>query len=230
MKKFTLVVVFLAMTFGFMNQSMATKSVKVSQIISPTSGATINSGVPFNLAFCIQNSGDENLVATDSIYFMWGYWVGSTFYRLGNIYYVHMPHKVLAPLDTITIAWNGVSLTGGTGTLKLGIYASTSLTVTFAGTTVDVNFVSGISDVSKSINKVWYNNESLNLELNPKISCQANLYVTSLSGQVIASKIINMNADEMLNEQLSLGSLSKGIYILTIRTSYGSDTRKFIVQ
>ena len=230
MKKFTLVFVFLAMTFGFMNQSMATKSVKVSQIISPTSGATVQSGVPFNLAFCIQNSGDENLLATDSIFFQWGYWVGSTFYRLGNIYYVHMPHKVLAPLDTITIAWNGVTLTGGTGTLKLGVYASTALSITFAGITVDVNFVSGIADLSKPINKVWYSNESLNLELNPRISCQANLFVTNLSGKIITSKVINMNADEMLNEQLSLGSLSKGIYILNIRTPYGSDTRKFIVQ
>jgi hypothetical protein len=231
MKKFTLIFAILSMTFGFINQSMATKEVKVSQIISPTNGASENVGVPFDIKFCIQNTGDEALSATDDIFITGGQLVGTNFYPFTSLGFpakLKTPHKALALLDTITIFFK-LTFTSGSGTITL-FFGATN-TTNFQGPTVNITLVgSGIADLSKSINKVWFSGNSIKYQLVPNASCLAKLNITNLNGQVVKSSDLNLVEGALVDETISTGYLPKGIYILSIQSPYGIDTKKFIVQ
>ena len=101
---------------------------------------------------------------------------------------------------------------------------------TFQGPPVSYNMVaSGIEDYAKVINKVYYSNNNLVINFISKVNRKASLLITNLKGQIIDSRTISINQGEM-QETLNLGILPKGIYILNMQTSYGTESKKFIAN
>lgn len=230
MKKFTFALMIIALGFGFINQAQAQRQLSVSEMISPLSGSNVQAGVATVYKFAIKNTGTETILASDSIIVAWGPVIGTQIQIQTPVNMVPNPHKVLAPGDTIHFAYS-LKISGFTGAFSLAFLASYNLQIAnFKALVVPFNMTVGINDQAKAINKVWFSNNSVNYELLPKTTGKANLNIVNMNGQIVENQSINLTSGNSINESISLGTLPKGIYILNIQTTYGVDTKKFVVE
>jgi len=91
--------------------------------------------------------------------------------------------------------------------------------------------VAGMENFSQSINKFYYNDGNLYLNLNDISQFKtdnAQLVLCNITGQTILNEHISLYANTDL--VVSTGNLPKGIYIVKLITTEGVATRKFIVQ
>lgn len=228
MKNFTLAII-IALGFGFSSQAQVQREIKVTEMVSPLAGGTIAANFVTQFTFVIQNSGAETIAATDTILVGWGDYDGSQVHLKTPVYMLGKPHKVLAPNDTIHFTIP-LKITGA-GTVTLAFLASYSaLLANFKGIVVQFTSTTGIDEQAKAINNVWFSNNSLNYELVPKATCKATLNILNMNGQIIENQALNLTAGKSMNESISLGTLPKGIYILSVQTPFGVDTKKFVVQ
>lgn len=226
MKKFTLILLILPLIFASFNLKASKKDSIID--VSLTTGTTLKSWIAPTFKVVLKNVGTETVLATDNVYFAFFLNDGSQWQLVGNSYpYNH----VLAPNDTFSFNILCPFSIHSTQTVNFIIGFGVSMdntNYTLIGKTFQLE-PSGIEDQAKSINKVFYSNNNLNISLDSKVSTSANLTVTNLTGQVINSTKVELNQGEQ-QETLNLGMLPKGIYILNMKTSYGTDSKKFVVQ
>jgi hypothetical protein len=230
MKNFTLALVIIALGFGFINQAHAQRQISVTEMISPAAGSNITPGVPTKYKFVIKNTGTETIEASDTIIVGWGPSNGTQVALQTPVNMFSNPHKVLAPNDTVHFTYS-LNLSGVTGTFYLGFLASYTVKLSaFKGIIVAYNMTVGIDEQAKAINNVWFSNNTLNYELIPKATCKANLNILNMNGQIVKDQQLSFTAGNSINETISMGTLPQGVYILSIQTPYGVDTKKFVVQ
>jgi hypothetical protein len=230
MKNFTLALMILALGFGFMNQVQAQRAIAVTEMISPAAGSNIAPGVPTKYKFVIKNTGTETIGASDTILVGWGPSNGTQVALQTPVNMIANPHRVLAPNDTFHFTYS-LNLSGVTGTFYIGFLAShTAQYAGFKGIIVAYNMTVGMDEQAKAINNVWFGNNSINYELIPKATCKANLSILNMNGQIVKDQPLSFTAGSSINESISMGNLPKGLYILSIQTPFGVDTKKFVVQ
>jgi hypothetical protein len=224
MKKFTFALIIIA--FGFSFQAHALKQCKPTSLKSPADHS-VASGYATDFSYYITNTGDEAILATDSIFVDWGQVSGSSV--------AWQPMKFLfktgglAVGDSFAQTFN-VKITGTSGgTFGLGFLAGIHLHQLWAVAWA-FNLNVGINEQAKAINKVWFSNNTLNYELIPKSTCKANLSILNLNGQIVKDQSLNLTEGNSVNETISLGNLPKGMYLLRVQTQFGIDTKKFMVQ
>jgi hypothetical protein len=226
MKNFTLILLMFAFAFGFSYQAKALKEVKPTRVTEP-SDFRIAAGFATNFTYWIKNTGDEAILATDSIYVTFGVKISATQIQFQQLKYT-MKTGGLAVGDSFSQTFS-LKIDGTQpGLITLAFAASMkSWQITYI--LVNFNLITGIEDQSKVINKVYYSENNLNITLDSKVSTIANLMLTNLNGQVLDSRKMNLTQGNV-QETLYLGTLPKGIYILNMETSYGTDSKKFFVQ
>lgn len=226
MKKFTFIFVVLTFVFASFN-SFASKKDSIIDV-SLTTGTTLKSWIAPTFKVVLKNVGTDTVLATDNVYFAFFLHNGSQWQLIGNSYpYNH----VLAPNDTFSFIILCPFSIHSTQTVNVTIGFGVSMDNT-SFTLIGKQFPlepSGIADESKTINKVYYSNDNLNITFDSKVSTIANLLLTNLNGQVIDKRSMNISQGET-QETLNLGTLPKGVYILNMQTSFGTDSKKFIVQ
>ena len=225
MKKFTFIFVVLTFVFASFN-SFASKKDSIIDV-SLTTGTSLKSWEAPTFKVVLKNVGTEAVLATDNVYFAF-FLYGSSWQKVGNSYtYNH----ALSPNDTFSFTILCPFSIHSTQTVNVTIGFGVSMdnsNYTLIGKTFQLE-PSGIEDHAKSINKVFYSNNNLNISLDSKVSTSANLTVTNLTGQVINSTKVELNQGEQ-QESINLGMLPKGIYILNMQTSFGTDSKKFVIQ
>lgn len=225
MKKFTPLLLSFVLIFAFSNLH-ATKKDSIIAIVSPAPGSNINAWVNVHYTVAIKNVGTEAMTSSDLVTFMAAFVSGSniTPFLTANIY------KALAVGDTFhyTVTFSIKGTTSGQLILFFGIAMDAK---TFSGMEGAFNFVgTGIEEYAKTINNVYFNNGSLYVKLDSKLDQDAKLNITNLNGQIIFNRDLHLKSDNVNTDIFELGMLSKGIYIVSIVTSYGVDTKKFVVQ
>jgi hypothetical protein len=228
MKKFTLFFI-LAFMFVTINQTLATKEVKVTSMIKPIAGSSIPANVPNDFEFVVTNSGTESILATDSIYIGWGPYNGTTVTLQSPVRFVLRPGG-MAPNDTFHYTFRLTINSTTPGQVGVGFLASLTLQIAnFKGIAAVYNLTVGINDFTKSINKVYYANGNLYANLAGKSNTTAKMWITNMNGQIIKTDDLNLTTAET-TETYNLGILPKGIYMFTVSSTYGKETRKFVVE
>jgi hypothetical protein len=226
MKKFTIIIIVLAFGFGFSYQANAKKEVKPVSIQSPAD-FTVASGYLTNFIYWIKNTGDEAILPTDSIYVQFGQKNGTTISMQPLLFLYRAAGLAVGDSFTHTFSY---TLTGPSSGLMSLVFVAGTHKHTLFGMIVNFDFNVGMADQAKAINKVWYSNSSINYELAPKANCSATLSIFNIKGQMVKNQELNFTAGSLINESISLGTLPKGIYILSVQTPFGVDTKKFVIQ
>lgn len=229
MKKFTPLFTVLAFVLLFSYNANATKVLSTPVMISPAANSTIKNYESTKYTFYVTNVGTDTIKTTDSIYAGFGYVNGSQITLTSFIKFVRKTD--LAPNDTFNFSWTtGLIVQKPGGTLNLAFIISlTNKIADFKTLVVPYNFNTGLEEYSKIINKIYYSNNNLNITFDSKINTTATLLLTNVSGQIIENRIMNISQGNV-HETINLGTLPKGIYILNMKTSYGIDSKKFVVE
>ncbi|MFC2114501.1 T9SS type A sorting domain-containing protein [Bacteroidota bacterium] len=219
MKKFLplLLVLFIA------NSAFALKEVKVVSTILPEP-KIITSGQVTQYEVVIQNSGDENVLETDSIFVVFGLY-GASPTIFGVLYTFH----ALAPNDTCHFSFKFTLNSAQSGTIQL-MYMSalTRQIADFKGIYSTYNMVGGLNDEKIEFNKVYYANGNLFLDINNKLNDASELFITNINGQIVHNESMNYTGESHF--QVYLGELPAGIYILGIKSNGIISTKKFMIR
>ena len=226
MKRFTL---FLAL-IAFSTFTFAQGSVKVTNVIKPTNGSTINSGVQFDVELEVTNDGTVDVAANDTIIILIGIVSGGQITNVQPIGY--FTGQTVAQGATYNYTTKMSLNITGSGTITLGwgaLWAKYGSNITFRTSQHQVS--AAIESVNLNINKVYYSNEYVNLELNNNAGSDFQLMITNLKGQVIETRDMNIATNGTVYEKIYTGYLKPGFYVLSIVATDGSvESTKFIVQ
>lgn len=76
---------------------------------------------------------------------------------------------------------------------------------------------SGLDELSNNIDKIYYSNGNVKIELNNSSNAGEKLVqVMNVSGQVVASKVINVSSNGSSLETLDISSMPNGMYLVNI--------------
>lgn len=230
MKKIASLLFVSVMLVAFAGSAFAEKVVKVTSMETPKPLGNVPAGTPTPFTFWIKNTGTEALVATDSIFYAWASWNGSSWVLHTPIYYTFRTSGMPVG-DSFTVTLN---LTiNGTPPLQfsLAFFACVnSRNLAGISATFNLSSGSGIDGDAVAIEKSWYTHGNLNVELQPKANCEATLTVYNLNGQMIGTKQLDLKADSPFSESYNFGEIPQGVYIMNVQTPYGVYSKKFLVQ
>ena len=230
MKKITLLFLFVGLLTGFSANADRT-DLGVYRIKSPVVNSNIQGGVQTTFVLVVANKTTHAFPVTDTMFLFLR--VGTMTPQLLTAYKLPNPLNVGDSIDLTLNLTIPSSLLPGGGPIDLGFGMlwkgnPTPGSVTFVFNRY--NFVTGLEEYSKPISKAWYSNGSLNVELSPKANCDAQITFTNLNGQMIKSDRIKLTSGNDVSESYDFNNLPAGIYILNIRTPYGTDSRKLLVN
>ena len=138
--------------------------------------------------------------------------------------------------------YNGNLVTGHNGStlpyLGDGVYQAQTYNINYPGCThwlaADSISTAGINEIS---NKAVYNlnilpnpnNGNFSLQFNSPRAQDLNITIRTIIGELVYSKAVG-NFSGNFNEEMNLGALSKGIYVVTVESATGTENRKVVVQ
>jgi|GEM_PF-6270335 len=227
MRKFTQLVLTIIAIFTITNV-FAIKEVKVTGMVEPASGSNVHANFPVDYKIVVQNSGDEAILITDSIYLAWGVYNGSTVQLQPPVRYMF---KALNPGDTFHYVWRLTINSPNPGQIGLGFLASLSLQITkFKGVVVPFNLTTDIFESSNNAKNIWYSNGQIYFEFVGQNNSLWDIKIYNLNGKLVKVNKVDLSTDNDINS-IDVGYLEKGVYIFNMSNDNGEIiSKKIMIQ
>ncbi|MEM9024443.1 MAG: T9SS type A sorting domain-containing protein, partial [Bacteroidota bacterium] len=99
-----------------------------------------------------------------------------------------------------------------------------------ADTSTSVGPPIGIEEeVAMGIEKIYFANEQLNIQLNGQLQGATDFVVVSTSGQVVKSETANLSG-VATNRIIDMSDVANGVYIINIATGDLTTSKRFVKQ
>lgn len=234
MKNFTRF--FFALLIGLSSISaFAADRLEIKDVISPVNNSDIILGQQTAFEFKLVNNSPTTFTTADTALLVIGFWNGSQVTNL-QVLGGYMPQSDLQAGDSVNFTFNltfPTTFTPGTYAPAFGVVWSGNPEPTKFSLIIKVyNFKlgTGINEKFAVLDKTYYSNGYLNIDMNSNGNAQANISITNTSGQIVYNELLKMNNFGLSSESIYVGNLPKGMYILGLSAEGRITTKKFMVR
>ncbi|MBT3302635.1 MAG: T9SS type A sorting domain-containing protein [Bacteroidetes bacterium] len=233
MKNFTKL--FFALLFGFISMNtFAADRLELTEIVAPVINSDVILGQPTEFEFKMINNSTATFTTVDTAILVIGWWNGSQVTGL-QLLGGYMPTSDLVVGDSVNFKFTltfPTTMTPGQYAPVFGVVWSGNPEPTKFSLVASVyNFTlgSGVAEKFASLDKAYYSNGYVNIDINSNGNAKAYISVSNTNGQIVYGELLSMNNRGLSSESIYVGNLPKGIYILGLSAEGRLTTKKFMV-
>jgi hypothetical protein len=226
MKKYIYLILFLGVTNTFAQRT----DFGVFTINAPANGAILYHG-QVHLSFVATNKNSVGVANSDSFYLWARINTNGTPVMIDAYSQIYLTPNNSITLTSDLLYLDSSTISNGNYQLGLGIQWKknpNSGAIYWVYNNFYFSHTSIMEDFTSTINRIYYTDKTLHLQLQSDINQQGKLMIINSNGQLMKTQDLILRAGTEQSENIDC-ELPSGIYLVYINTREGVSSRKFIV-